>query len=183
MKLSTIRSVSVRLSFVFLAASAALTAGACQRGSMADTSIISSLGSPAATIENGSSVPVRITLWLGERGSDYNESWKNMTPRSELITAGGRTRLSLRDYDTYIDPVLRVQVETRGPSFLPSHASWHEIVTAPSFNLRLFGRPEDLQLRSTNARLVRIPNEKVLSTVRGAVATGADNADSASDPR
>ncbi len=152
---------------------ALLPAAVALPGCSSGVPVFGALSRPYVKVQNSSTVPLQVTVWTARRGLAYDESWKDMDGRTERIDPGKSAEFTLREYDNAVDPIVRLQVDTRGPSFVESHQHWFELITEPSVTIRLSGRPEDIRIQSPTVRTVQIPRERVPSTGRH-LATAAE---------
>lgn len=131
--------------------------------------VISSIGDPAIAVQNDLAIPVRVTLWSSTRSLKYEDTWKNMLGRTERIDPGDRASFVMRDAKATSEPVIRIQVETRGPTFDKPDITWFEVLSKPPFIAKLTGTPPRVRLDCDNARLVAIPADRVIDANRRAV--------------
>lgn len=116
---------------------------------------------PVATVRNGADVPLSVTFWTSERVGGFAQTWANMRGQADRVDPGKRKAFRLSAYSKAADPVLRMQVITRGPSWEPSYNYWFEIVTAPPLTITLEGSPDRLGARPNHGIVQSIPWARV----------------------
>lgn len=138
---------------------------------------------PTITIKNELLTPVKVTVWTSDRTRPtYAETWRNMAGRTERIDPGRSAEFAVRDYGRRPDPILRLEVETRGPSFEKPRTTWFEVLSQPSFTATLCLAPRSaladattappepaLRFTSSSARIVQIPDDRILDPNRRVV--------------
>jgi hypothetical protein len=138
----------------------------CERG-VRDVPVLGAIGRPAITVKNETAVAANVTVWTGERtGKTYTETWLTMRGRTERVQPGEETRFYIDEYESKADPIVRVEVKPRGPSFEGERSMWFEVTGKPPFNAKLAGLPGDFRFDSTAGRIVRIPDNQVMARER-----------------
>lgn len=141
-------------------------AAGCERG-VRDVPVLGALGRPAITVKNETAVAANVTVWTADRTvRNYTETWLTMRGRTERVQPGEETRFYIDEYETKADPIVRVEVKPRGPSFEGEKSMWFEVTGKPPFNAKLVGTPGDFRFDSTAGRIVRIPDNQVLARDR-----------------
>ena len=166
MKPRSRRALVRNCTLVALAIGAWGTVPACQSGGGVAALSPFNAGAPSVTIQNTLTVPVRVTMWTTERRADYAQTWRNMRGRVDRIDPGKRARFVLREYELTADPVLRIEVQTRGATFDQTHTQWFEALSQPPFSASIAGAAEDLRFEESSVRIVGIPEDRVLDPGR-----------------
>lgn len=166
---SSSRRLSLRPALLLagaMLAPALLVLAGCERG-VRDVPVLGSLSRPAITVKNETTVAANVTVWTGDRtGRTYSETWLTMRGRTERVQPDEETKFFIDEYEAKADPIIRVEVKPRGPSFENEQSMWFEVTGKPPFNAKLTGVPGDIRFESNLGRIVRIPDNQVMARDR-----------------
>jgi len=122
---------------------------------------VSSMGQPSIVMKNTTTVPLEVSVWMTERLDDYEATWEDMKGRTETIEVKQSRRFLIPEYEDSLRPLVRIEVETRGPSFEDSHHYWFESLSSPGYTVVASGTPDDLALDAKRAVIVRVPEDRI----------------------
>jgi len=116
---------------------------------------------PTVTVRNGAATPLTVAFWTSERVGSYEQTWKDMQGQSDRVDPGKSKTYRLVAYREAADPVLRMQVLTRGPSWEPAYTFWFEILTSPPLTITLTGPADRIEATPNRGLVAPIPWERV----------------------
>lgn len=169
---------------VVAAGAAAVSVSACSSNTK-DVPVIgavSTMGQPTVVVKNTSTVPLEVTVWTTERLDDYEATWEDMKGRTETIEVKQSRRFLVPEYEDSLRPLVRIEVETRGPSFEDSHHYWFESLSSPDYTVVASGAPDDLSLDAKRAVIVRIPEDRIRKPRRLRERPGQETQSAGADP-
>ncbi|RMD64240.1 MAG: hypothetical protein D6824_04245 [Planctomycetota bacterium] len=126
---------------------------------------------PVVTVRNRTAAPVAVAFWVSERVGGYEQTWKNMQGQSDRVDPGRSANFRLSAYRDAADPVLRMQVVTRGPSWEPAYNYWFEVVTSPPLTITLTGPLDKIEASASRGLVAPIPWARVPAERRAATLT------------
>lgn len=112
---------------------------------------------PTVTVRNRAATPLTVAFWTSERVGGYEQTWRNMQGQSDRVDPGKSKAYRLEAYRKAADPVLRMQVLTRGPSWEPAYTFWFEIVTSPPMTITLTGPADKIEATPNHGLVAPIP--------------------------
>lgn len=113
--------------------------------------------SRVVSVRNRGEAPVNVTFWTSERIGGFEQTWQGMQGQADRIDAGKHKAFHLGAYRKAADPVLRMQVVTRGASWETAYNYWFEVVSTPPMKITLSGPPDRILAQSNHGEVEAVP--------------------------